>query len=562
MAQEESSKIVAGAKAGSALKQSGLGLVLLASCFVLFSGLGRYPLFNPDEALYAEPAREMLVTGEYVTTLLNYVVRYTKPPLCIWAMALSYKVFGVGEFGARFFGAACAVVLIVAVYLMIARYISVRAAVIGSLSLVLAPLFALTAREAITDMPLALFMAGSQMAFFHAFKVRNFKFALLGYVLLGLAIMTKGPVGLVLPLAILFVYHFLRGEIKAAWRFYRPFIGAAVVAVIAVPWFAVEITVTKGAYFQEFIMRENVQRFTTVVDNHKQPFWYHAAAMFGGYLPFTLFLPQFFFVRRDFITRILQGRGTVVERFKAFRQSLLSQSEAEDLFFYCFLWASAVLVFFSLSVSKLLPYTLPAFPALAILVSGELEAAFVAASFARVAYPLLVILLLYSGVGIFAPALMHKVKTQMPALPSLVVSYAAIQAGVAFLAILAARLKRPVGGATLFVVLSAAVFGLYQNLVLPVVSAKLEGQLPNFAYAAGQSQLPIIVFDMRKPGVPFYALRQVENINGGDELKRRLGQLEAAYILARTNKLEFLTAQPTIKVLKQEGDFALLKHTK
>ncbi len=86
---------------------SGLVLVMSTSCMVFFNGLGKYPLFNPDEALYAEPAREMLVTGEYITTLLNYVVRYTKPPLVIWAMAGSYKIFGVNEFAARFFGVAC-----------------------------------------------------------------------------------------------------------------------------------------------------------------------------------------------------------------------------------------------------------------------------------------------------------------------------------------------------------------------------------------------------------------------------------------------------------------------
>ena len=555
-----------GVERGPALKLSGLVLVLLTSCFVLFSGLGRYPLFNPDEALYAEPAREMLVTGEYVTTLLDYVVRYTKPPLCIWAMALSYKVFGINEFGARFFGAVCAVLLIAAVYLIIARYISVRAAVVGALSLVVAPLFVLTAREAITDMPLALFMAGSQMAFFHAFKSRRFAFAILGYVLLGLAIMTKGPVGLVLPLAILFVYHFLRGELRSAWGFYRPLIGALVVAIIAVPWFAVEITVTKGEYFQEFIVRENFQRFTAVVDNHKQPFWYHAAAMFGGYLPFSLYLPQFFFLRRAIIGRVFKSKGSLIERLHELRQNvretLLDASAAEDLYFYCFLWASAVLVFFSLSVSKLLPYTLPAFPALAIVVAGELEAAFLSASFARVAYPILVTLLLYSGVGMAAPALMHKVKEQMPQLPALVISYAAIQAGVAFIAIAAARLKHLVVGATLFAFLAASIFGVYENMVLPVVSKKLEGQLPNFAHEAGQSQLPIIVFDMRKPGVPFYALRKVENINGGDELKQRLSQIPAAYILTRTNKLEFLATVQNTKVVKQEGDFALVQFGK
>ena len=79
-----------------------VGLSLFAAV-IFFYHLGNFPLFNPDEGLYAEPAREMLDTGDYITTTLNYVVRFTKPPLIIWAMALAYKLFGINEFAARIF---------------------------------------------------------------------------------------------------------------------------------------------------------------------------------------------------------------------------------------------------------------------------------------------------------------------------------------------------------------------------------------------------------------------------------------------------------------------------
>jgi len=550
---------LASAWAVQRLRLTGLLLVMLTSCIVFFSGLGQYPLFNPDEALYAEPAREMLATGEYVTTLLNYVVRYTKPPLCIWAMALSYKIFGVNEFAARFFGVACGAILVSIVYLVIARYVSIRAAVIGALSLVVAPLFVLTAREAITDMPLALFMAGSQLAFFHAFKVRRFSFALAAYVLLGLAVMTKGPVGIVLPLAIVFAYHFLRGDLKAALRFYRPVVAALVVGAIALPWFAVEISVTKGAYFQEFIVRENFQRFTAVVDKHKQPVWYHAAAMFAGYFPFSFYLPQMLWPQLVKLPAFFKSEGTILGRYARIKSFLLAQSEADDLYFYCLVWALFVLVFYSLSVSKLLPYTLPAFPAMAVLVAGELEAAFVAASFARICYPLLFVLLVYAFAGWLTPAkLMEKARAFSDNLPAMITTFAAMQVGLAFLAILLGRLRYLVLGATLFVILSCGLFAVYLSLAVPVVSAKLEGQVPAYAHFVGQCDLPIIVFDMRKPGVPFYALRRVENINGGDELKERLSRVPAAYILTSINKLAFLQTLREAKVVSRSGDYALV----
>ncbi len=423
----------------------------------------------------------------------------------------------------------------------------------------MAPLFVLTARFANTDIPLALFMAGSQMALFHAFKAQRFSFALAGYVLLGLAVMTKGPVGIVLPLAIMFAYHFLRGELKSALRFYRPLVALAVVGVIAIPWFAVEIFVTKGAYFQEFIVRENFQRFTTSVDSHKQPFWYHAAAMIGGYFPFCIYLPQICFRQLINLLPSLRQNGTIMTRFNHLKTFLQSQSETGDLYFYSALWAVAVLVFFSLSVSKLLPYTLPAFPALAILVAGELEGAFVNKSFGRLCFPLLALLWVYSGAGMLAPKLMLKAKSLPPGLPALVVSFAAVQTAIVFVSILLGRLRLMVASANLFVLCSCAVFGVYLNLALPIVSTKLEGPVPDFAHFVGQSNLPIIVFDMRKPGVPFYALRRVENINGGAELKQRLSQLPAAYVLSTVNKIDFLQTLMDARVISRGGDYVLVR---
>ncbi len=85
-----------------------LATFILATA-VFFNGIGSFPLFNPDEALYAEPAREMLKNGDYLTTHLNYIVRYTKPPLVIWAQAFLFSLFGVSEGVARSFGAACGV---------------------------------------------------------------------------------------------------------------------------------------------------------------------------------------------------------------------------------------------------------------------------------------------------------------------------------------------------------------------------------------------------------------------------------------------------------------------
>ncbi len=303
-------------------------VVTFATCvFILFNALGSYPLFNPDEALYAEPAREMLQEGDYLTTHLNYIVRYTKPPLVIWAQALIFALFGVSELAARSFGAVCGAILIVLTQAFVTRYVNLRAGLVAAFSLVSAPLFFGTARNCITDMPLSLFLGGAMMAFFAAFRESNNKlFATIGYLLIALAVMTKGPVAVVLPVAILGAFHLSTGSLRQAWQRFFPLVGALIVAVLVLPWFIVEIAVTKGEYFQEFFVRENFQRFTTVVDSHKGPIWYHVAAVMGGYAPFSLYLPQAIAdaigAIKDKLKPVLFSASSLVERIRSVPEAL------------------------------------------------------------------------------------------------------------------------------------------------------------------------------------------------------------------------------------------------
>ena len=561
----------------------GLIFVALISALVFFSGLGNYPLFNPDEALYAEPAREMLVTGEYITTLLNYVVRFTKPPLCIWAMALCYQIFGVTEFAARFFGAACAVILVSVTYLSIARFVSIRAALVGSLTLASAPLFVFTAREAITDMPLSLFGAGAQLAFFHANRSAYKRSLLyLGYFLIGLAVMTKGPVGIVLPVAILAVWHFLKGDLFAALKAYRPISGAFIVAAIALPWFITEIVITKGAYFQEFIVRENFQRFTAVVDAHKQPVYYHAVAMLGGFFPWTLYLPQAIFTSLVGYLAVLIGllvsksssttsssnssnsstassSNLFIRLRNGSRDYIDSLDDAGQLSLYAIFWAAITLIFFSASVSKLLPYTLPAFPALAIIVACEFERALNRNSFKRLGLPLVFFVVSYAAISLVAPDLISRLRDAPEGLPALISAYAGGQAVIVVVSLIIMRLGRKVAALTFLTAGTALFLMVHMHHVLPILSNKWEGPIPKFSRFAGQSKDPLIVFDMRKPGVPFYALKQVENITGMEDLDARLKQVPQAYILLRVKKLPVFSERKDVRIIAQEGDFALLQ---
>jgi 4-amino-4-deoxy-L-arabinose transferase-like glycosyltransferase len=129
-----------------------VALVFATAGYIFYTALGDVPLFNPDECFYAEPAREMLETGNWITTTLNYDIRYTKPPLHYWATALSYYLFGVDEFAARFYSATCAAILVASTYCLTNKFVGMRAGLIASAVLMSAPLYVVTGRLAIIEM--------------------------------------------------------------------------------------------------------------------------------------------------------------------------------------------------------------------------------------------------------------------------------------------------------------------------------------------------------------------------------------------------------------------------
>lgn len=535
-------------------------LIFLAACWVFFLDLGKFPLFNPDEGLFAEPAREILDTGEWTTSLLNYVVRYTKPPLAMWAMALSYQIFGANEFAARFFGACCAALVVALTYCFLSRYTGTRAALVGSSTLLIAPLFVGTARMAITDMPLTLFFTGSMMCFYRAFAERDGLFRWFGYVLVGLAVMTKGPVAVLIPAVILAAYHILKGDIREALRFYKPLWGALIVGVIALPWFAVEIAVTKGAYFQAFILRENFQRFSSVVDSHKGGWWYHILAMMGGYLPWSVFVPQALYgAFSPSIPRQSAESSNLLLRLQSRFRNL---SRTQDLCLFASLWAIITLAFFSASVSKLLTYTLPAFPALAILVGIEIARVIETKALIRLTAPFAVLAIIYGAAGLAFPIALGKLRDCPPQLFKLIGSYVSIQCIATMATLAIAALKRPTAAVAVFAILTLSSSVSFGQQIVGVVSKHWEGALPDYARYAASSNYPILVYDVRKPGIPFYTRKQVIQPSKRPDLESRLAGFERAYVLTKAKNRPYFEALPGCRIVAQEGYVMLVSWTR
>jgi len=541
-------------------------LATFAVCaFVFFNCIGSFPLFNPDEALYAEPAREMLKNGDYLTTHLNYIVRYTKPPLVIWAQAFLFSIFGVSEGVARSFGAACGVILVVLTQAFLTRYVSLRAGHFAAFSLMAAPLFFGTARECITDMPLSLFIGAALMSFYAAFKEKDGKLlSIIGYVMIACAVMTKGPVAIVLPVAILGAFYLTTGGLKRAWQRFFPLIGALIVAVLALPWFVLEIIATKGEYFQEFFVRENFQRFTAVVDSHKEPVWYHTAAVMGGYFPFSLFLPQSFFAifqsLREKLKAPLTAASGWLERLRAVPLALSSLDTSLSLQYFAFLWLLITVAFFSASVSKLLPYTLPAFPAVAILFALEMERAVQRPGKVRLLIPIGLLAIGYTVVYFVLPFALSKIRHVPDGLLPIIQPSVILSAILMLAATVCAWLNRRQWAVSFLLATQVLIVALLAPPLTIALSREWEGPIPEMSRMVGKFEEPAFVFDMRKPGVPFYADRQMSQAWSWATLTSELSRMKRGYVITRSRNSGPFEEMPGFTVLKRDGLYMLLRY--
>ena len=189
--------------------------VLGLAAGLFFFHLGSYGLWEPDEARYAEIAREMLAGGSYIVPHLNYVQYIEKPPLLYWTCALAMRLFGLNEFAARLVNALSALIGVATVFYFTLRSFDWRRALIAGVVLATSGLYAVMAQVLTTDM---LLSAAITVALFAAYLHwrEGGRWRWLFYAGMGCGVLTKGPVAIALPLLILLLFCWWEGEIYVA----------------------------------------------------------------------------------------------------------------------------------------------------------------------------------------------------------------------------------------------------------------------------------------------------------------------------------------------------------
>ncbi len=319
-------------------------LLLAVPAFFFLWKLAAFGLIGADEPRYAQVASEMLARHDWITPTLGGIPWLEKPPLYYWQAMIAFRLFGVSDWAARLPAVLDGFLMVLAVYWFLRR-IRPGSQLDGALILATSAGIVGFSRAASTDMPLTATFTIAMLAWYAWFESGDKKYLAGFYGLLGLATLAKGPVAPLLAFGVIVIFAALQRSapivLKTLW-----IPGLLLGLAIALPWYGL-VQLRNPQFFHEFIVEHNLARFGSNLYHHPEPFWYYVPVTMLGWVPWS----------------IIAFAALVV----ALRQ--LRNPAADTLRSFLLVWIAVVVMFFSISQSKLPGYVLPAIPAGAILIS-------------------------------------------------------------------------------------------------------------------------------------------------------------------------------------------------
>lgn len=320
---------------------SAFWLVLLSTTFILFFYIGNVPLLDPDEPVYAETAKEMLQHNDFISPRIYGEFWYDKPPMYYWLVAGAFELFGVSEFAARLPSALLAVICVMYVYYMGAKLFGGSTGIFSALILATSIEFFYLAKAAVTDITLTLCLTVALLSFLRGQYYLFYLFA-------ALATVTKGPVGLLFPGAIVFLFLMFTRNF-AQLRHMKIPVGLIIYAFVALPWYILMYRYHGSAFIDTFLGFHNITRFTSPEHPEGVLWYYFIPVLIAGFFPWTSILVQSIWVS---LTRSYRDYPALL---------------------FLNIWAAFIFVFFTISQTKLVSYILPMYPALALIAGWYLN---------------------------------------------------------------------------------------------------------------------------------------------------------------------------------------------
>jgi 4-amino-4-deoxy-L-arabinose transferase-like glycosyltransferase len=495
-------------------------------------------LWDVDEPHNVECSREMDSAGNWIVPTFNFRLRTDKPALLYWLQIAAFRVFGVNEFSGRLPCALAVLGTALTLYFLGRSMFGEVSAFLAALTLAISPGVVGAAHFANPDALLLLCTTAALTLFWNVSKGKGSYFAV--GVWCGLGVLAKGPVGFLLPAAIgLFFLVWTR-----RWGvLLSPRVGLLILGVVlvAAPWYALVAAETKGVWVREFWTKHHSSRMLSAMEGHGGPFFYYLLVLIPGLLPWSVFLAPACWHSWTRRTDTADG----------------------DAMKYLTCWASVLVVFFSLSQTKLPNYVLPAYPALAMMIGHFLhrwqagEAVIptwvehAGLSMLGLAGVLFAVALLIVG-GVFP---IEKVRP-IPGISTCASLGLILIGGAAFAAWQLIRRRRSL--ATASVMAAAAVFAaLAAAWLLPALNdAKPARHLADALPASHrQDEIRLAACRWWQPSLVFYAGREVAQLDGPREVAEFLAQGLPAYAFLLEADLEELRQYPVpVRVLTRRGD--------
>lgn len=324
-------------------------LILFIFSFILFSANNHnISIYILDEAKNAACAREIMETGQWDYPTFNYELRVDKPPLHYLFISVSYWLFGVNPWSARFFSAIFGAFTILLVFRFTSRFLNRNSALWASAILLASIHFQLQHHMAVPDPYLIFFVTWGTMLFFSVLINNRLSDKILMYVAFSLGFLAKGPIAILLPGVIFLIYLAVINELKVETILkFKPLMGLIITLLITVPWFLSVHFATEGEWTKGFFFDHNLNRFANKMEGHGGIFLLTYLYVFIGMLPFSFYF---------------------IQSLRHFRRN----SENKVLLF-AIISALVIIVFFSFSSTKLPNYTVISYPFLAIFVANYLS---------------------------------------------------------------------------------------------------------------------------------------------------------------------------------------------
>ena len=259
---------------------------------LVFPSIGCFNLFDWDEINFAESSREMIVSNNFFQVMVNFEPFHEKPPLYFWLQVISMKIFGVSSFSARLPNAVLTIVFPVILFNIGSRLKNKTFGWIWSLIFLSGLLPNLYFRTGIIDPYFNLFIFLSIYFFFLSITYNKIKNIFFSGLFSGLAILAKGPVGLLLVLLSCIVYSLTTRKIISLKKI---FIFIFTVIIVSSPWYMIEL-VNKGPWFLIEFIQYQIELFSKPVAGHQQPVYYHFVVLLFGCIPFSFFALRNIFI--------------------------------------------------------------------------------------------------------------------------------------------------------------------------------------------------------------------------------------------------------------------------